>query len=393
MRKVTTINLNGTAYQLEEGAYDKLRSYLEGAETKLRANPDRAEILTDLEQSIGDKCDTCLGAHKNVVSEREMDQILREMGPVDGVADQDATAGDASASTGATAYGPPRRTRIYRLPTEGMLGGVCAGWAAYLNVDVVWVRLGFVLLVFFTGVWFVVWLAMLFVMPVADTPDEIAAAHGEPLNAREVIERAKKKSAEFARSARDGDWKRFGEDMKQAGERFGADMRQAGEQVKAGFADASENVRDYSHRLRERARRRAASRYRRRLDAVNASPGARIAAGISLPLLSILSAVLFVAFILTLLNLLTHGRVFGYMPAFPAPLWAVLLMTIVVYGVIAGPISVARREAQRYASAGSRGIAFIGDGLLWTIVVLALLWFAWHYAPALREWARAGFTI
>ncbi len=73
-----------------------------------------------------------------------------------------------------------------------MMGGVCSGWAAYLNIDVVWIRLAFVLLAFSTGVWFFVWLAMLIVMPAADTPDEIAAAHGEPLNAREVIERAKK---------------------------------------------------------------------------------------------------------------------------------------------------------------------------------------------------------
>ncbi len=190
--------------------------------------------------------------------------------------------------------------------------------------------------------------------------------------------------------------------MKQAGEKFGADMKQAGEQMKAGFTDASENVRDYSNRLRERARRRAASRYRRRLDTLNASPGARIAAGISLPFLSILSAALFVAFILTLLNLLTHGRIFGYMPIFPMPLWVAALLTCVIYGVIAGPIGIARRQAQRYANDGSRGWAAVGDGLLWTIVVLTLLWFAWHYAPMLREWVqavptmlptRAGFTI
>jgi hypothetical protein len=212
---------------------------------------------------------------------------------------------------------------------------------------------------------------MLFVMPAADQPEEIAAAHGEPLTAREVIERAKKKSAEFARSAgarANGDWKRFGEDMK------------------AGFADAGVNVRDYSQRLRERARRRAASRYRRRLGALNASPGARIAAGISLPFLSILSAVLFVAFILTLLNLLTYGDVFGYQPVRGLPLWVALVLTCVVYGVIAGPVGVARRQAQRYASDGTRGWAGIGDGVLWTLVVITLLWLAWQYAPLLREW-------
>ena len=45
MRKVTTVNLNGNAYQLEEAAYEKLREYLDRAGVVLRANPDRAEIL------------------------------------------------------------------------------------------------------------------------------------------------------------------------------------------------------------------------------------------------------------------------------------------------------------------------------------------------------------
>lgn len=415
MRKVTTVNLNGNAYQLEEAAYDKLREYLDSAERKLRANPDRAEILADLEQSIADKCDTCLGAHKTVVSEREVDQILREMGPVDGVApDVDAsTAGpdarpspppgaDAAASVagdppGATGTsGEPRRKRIYRLPSEGMLGGVCAGWAAYLDIDVVWVRLAFVLLTFATGVWFFIWLAMLCVMPSAETPEEIAAAHGEPLNAREVIERAKKKASDSAARQRDGEhWKRFGDDWK----RFGDDMKQAGHSMASGFADAGENVREYSHRLRDRARRRAASRHRRQLDV---SPGARLAAGISLPFLSLISAVLFVAFILTLLSLVTNGHVFGLVPWLPAPMpiWVAVILICVVYGIVAGPIGAARRQAQRYVNDGARGWAGVADGLLWTMVVVALLWLAWHFAPEVRDWihalpasTRAGFTV
>ena len=45
--------------------------------------------------------------------------------------------------------------------------GVCNGIAAYLNVDVTWVRIAFVLLtIFSSGVWFVVYLVLMFVVPV-----------------------------------------------------------------------------------------------------------------------------------------------------------------------------------------------------------------------------------
>lgn len=91
-----------------------------------------------------------------------------------------------------------------RLPEEGMMGGVCSGIAAYFDVDVVWVRLAFVLLAFTTGVWFFAWLAMLIVMPAARTPEQIASARGEALSAREVMDIAKRKSADLGKAAASG---------------------------------------------------------------------------------------------------------------------------------------------------------------------------------------------
>ncbi len=38
--------------------------------------------------------------------------------------------------------------KLYRIPSEGMLGGVCAGFGEHLNVDPAIVRLIFVLLAF-----------------------------------------------------------------------------------------------------------------------------------------------------------------------------------------------------------------------------------------------------
>ncbi len=223
MRKVTLVSLSGNAYQLEEAAHEQISAYLERAGRTLAANPDRAEILADLEQAIADKCDSFLGKHKNVIAAEEAAQIIREMGPVQGAASagddprgaawqQRGSAADAEAAAGA-ARGvddeqlpgmSPRRKRLMRLPSEGMLGGVCAGLAAYFDIDVVWIRLAFVLLAVFTGIWLLVWLAMLIVMPAARTPEQIASARGDALSAREVMEMAKRKSAEIGRAAASG---------------------------------------------------------------------------------------------------------------------------------------------------------------------------------------------
>jgi hypothetical protein len=81
MQKVVNISLNGIAYQLEEPGYNQLRAYLERAESRLKDSPDRAEVMNDLEQAIGEKCARSLSPHKTVVNEAEIAKIIEEMGP------------------------------------------------------------------------------------------------------------------------------------------------------------------------------------------------------------------------------------------------------------------------------------------------------------------------
>ena len=80
MQKVISINLNGNAYQLDESGYDALHEYLAAAERALASNPDRMEIMADLEQAIADKCQKFLGPHKSIVTTAEVQQIVKEMG-------------------------------------------------------------------------------------------------------------------------------------------------------------------------------------------------------------------------------------------------------------------------------------------------------------------------
>jgi CHASE3 domain sensor protein len=101
MHKVVTINLNGQAYQFDEDAYEAIHAYLDRAEAQLHDNPDRAEILADLEQAIADKCRRYLNAHKTVIAAGEIRQVLEEMGPVEGTSDtSQQKAGDSTSAPG-----------------------------------------------------------------------------------------------------------------------------------------------------------------------------------------------------------------------------------------------------------------------------------------------------
>lgn len=211
MNKITPIHLNGKAFQLEDAAYRALRTYLQEAEARLADNPDKQEIIDDLEQAIADKCSARLGDKKDVVTAQEMTAILEEMGRV--VADDaplgaDNQAGNAKADNdtepGArAAAGSPRPKRLYNIPDGAMIAGVCNGLAAYFSVDVVLVRLAFVALTFVTGGTMVlIYLVMALVVPEARTKGQIAEATGKPLTAQEIVENGRARLQELTASAR-----------------------------------------------------------------------------------------------------------------------------------------------------------------------------------------------
>lgn len=182
MNKVLTISLNGNAYQLEEAAYEALRNYLDAARKSLAEDPDVEEIMQDLEQAIADKLSQCSTAHKSVANLSDIKKILSEMGSVNSAQDS-----DTASRAGVTTPGPKR---LYRLTDERMLFGVCAGAAAYLDVDVTIVRVVALILLLVTGGGFAIAyvIAVLFI-PEARTKSEREAAHGTtPLTAQDIIE-------------------------------------------------------------------------------------------------------------------------------------------------------------------------------------------------------------
>ncbi|HEV7121209.1 MAG TPA: PspC domain-containing protein [Candidatus Paceibacterota bacterium] len=204
MNKVTTINLGGTAYQLEEPGYDKLRAYLNDATAKLGNNPDKDEIILDLERAIAEKCDTYLTRGKNVVSTNEVEQIITDMGPVHAAEGGEAAPHDAPSDS---------VKRLYRVHEHAWIFGVCSGLAAYFNVDVALVRIIAVLLLVVThgGAVFGYILAAIFI-PRANTPEKRAAAYGVPFSTQDFMNQIYNLSDEVKAQSRE--WKSYRRSMK-----------------------------------------------------------------------------------------------------------------------------------------------------------------------------------
>lgn len=169
MQTVIQISLSGhsTPFQLDEEAYRALQAYLERARGRLKRDPDREEILRDLEQSIGEKLAQAQRAENRIVSRKDVDSVLEQVGAVD--------AGNGDATADAAQPGRPRR--LCRIEEGKWFFGVCQGLAAYSSISVEWVRAIFVIVsVFSGGIPILIYIVLMFALPVVRTHDEYDAS-------------------------------------------------------------------------------------------------------------------------------------------------------------------------------------------------------------------------
>ena len=174
-----TAHLHGTTLQFDEPAYRRLEAYLDEARRTLADNPDREEILADLEQAIADQCTSRLQPGQAAVALAQLEPALEEIGSV-----QEPEAAAAPSET-------PRAThrRLEQISEGAMISGVCQGLARYFDVDVTLLRVAAVLLLLISGgAMVLVYVVMMLLLPYAPRQPGGAPIRGIPAKAREFVE-------------------------------------------------------------------------------------------------------------------------------------------------------------------------------------------------------------
>ena len=381
MNTVIIVNLNGIAFHLEEPGFQTLRAYLDQAQSQLAANPDKSEIMSDLEQAIADKCSHYLNSHKNVLTAAEIDDVVRQMGPVQsesaspspGAAPSTEAgapgAGASTNSTGSTSSAagsesaarasPPQGStvrRLYQIREGAMLSGVCTGIAAYLDIDVTVVRILFALFTLLTyGLGIAVYIVMALVVPFAHTDEEHAAASGAPFNAQQVIDRAKKHYAEF----KDGkEWRRHWKQQRREWRR-----KWRSERIWWGH-NFQRNVYAFSS---------------------GTTYAAQVFTGVMVTILAIVNTLLDCAAFAAVVLLASTGSLLGWQLPPDIPLWAAIVIIILVFSAITSPLRHARKAIFRYNSGPDMHWIFGTYQLLTLGVWASVCWFAYTHIPEVRE--------
>jgi phage shock protein PspC (stress-responsive transcriptional regulator) len=175
MKKTISTNINGISFIIDEDAFSVLNAYLSSIKSHFKDKRGSDEIINDIESRIAELFQQMLNDKKQVLDIEDVKKVKEQMGkPSD--FDQ-----DTEEETVYYAKPPNSRKRLFRDINDRIIGGVCSGLGAYLNVDTVWIRIIFVIAIF-SGVSILVYLILWVIIPAARTVSERLEMKGDTVN-------------------------------------------------------------------------------------------------------------------------------------------------------------------------------------------------------------------
>jgi phage shock protein PspC (stress-responsive transcriptional regulator) len=183
MKITVSINLGGYSFNIDEDAYSELKRYLKNLELHFAGEESSAEILSDIESRMAELFRTKLTSYKQVIDIGDVQQVISVLGTPEDISDGEGpTIKDKFAS--------PGYHRMYRDTDHRAIGGVCAGIAAYWDLEIWVVRLIFFALAMM-GVGILIYLILYVVLPEARTTAEKIAMKGNPVNIHNIKDSVK----------------------------------------------------------------------------------------------------------------------------------------------------------------------------------------------------------
>ena len=173
MKEITRIHLAKTPFSVEVDAKKSLDQYLDSIQKNMNAEPEAMrEIEARMVELLAER-----GVLKDgVISHDDILVVQQQMGEPQDFADGEMPETVDTAETNAS---KPTK-RLMRDPDNAILGGVCAGIAAYWGINPLWVRLLFIFSPFITfGTSLLIYIVLWISMPEAQTAAEKLQMRGE----------------------------------------------------------------------------------------------------------------------------------------------------------------------------------------------------------------------
>ena len=198
MKEITRIHLAKTAFSIEIEAKSSLEKYLNSIQKNMHAEPEAMrEIEARMVEILAER-----GVMKEgIISVDDVLAIQKQMGESRDFADGDGPVDDDLDGDGSESK--PEK-QLMRDTDNAIIGGVCAGVAAYFNINPLWVRLIAIVSSFATfGTAVLIYVVMWLSMPPASTASDKLRMRGKPVTLAALKKAAVEGGSVIANESRD----------------------------------------------------------------------------------------------------------------------------------------------------------------------------------------------
>ena len=222
MNKTVNINLAGMFFHIDENAYAKLQRYLSALKRSFEGVQGEEEILADIEARIAELFNQKIEEPRQVISIKELDEIIAVMGqPEDYAVDEEIfeDAPKQKSTSGSSSTGTNKR--LYRDKENAYIGGVSSGFGHYLAVDPLWIRIAWVLLVLLGfGSPILIYILLWILIPEAETTADKLSMKGKAVNIDNIQQKVKEGFENVADTVKNVDYERYSNEAKKGAKGF-----------------------------------------------------------------------------------------------------------------------------------------------------------------------------
>lgn len=190
MKKTINVAIGGCSFTIDEDAYNTLDEYLNRFKAAIDESAASRQVMDELENKIADELKWKLGG-RQVVDLAMTEQVIGQLGYPEGYAEKskEETVNPEKNNTGSDESGqyngnPVRK--LYRDTDDKKIAGVCSGLALFLGVDVVLIRVIFLVALICGSAGFWIYLVIWIAAPEARTAAEKCELRGIPATAENI---------------------------------------------------------------------------------------------------------------------------------------------------------------------------------------------------------------
>lgn len=174
MKKTISISIANTLFYIDEDAYQELDAYLSSVRAHFASNPDKDEILKDIEGRIAERfAESAAKTNSKTVTLADVRELKNAMGTVEQF---DESEGSKTQEEGPAGTTTPRR--LYRDIDNAMIAGVSAGLGWYFGISPMIFRAIFIASIFFGGTGAIAYIILWILVPEAKTASQKLAMRG-----------------------------------------------------------------------------------------------------------------------------------------------------------------------------------------------------------------------